>query len=71
MLRDNTQVNVVQIYIDPKTVELSAALHGILNATRITADRFPNARIKSIDVGNDCVRVETTGNESIAIPGNS
>lgn len=65
---ENAQLNVVQIYIDPKTVELSAALHSILNATMVAANRFPNTNIKSIDIGSDYVRVETTGNESITMP---
>jgi hypothetical protein len=50
--------HIVQIQIDPKTTELSAALHSILNATKIATDKFPNASIKTIDVENDFVRVE-------------
>jgi hypothetical protein len=60
----------VQICIDPKTVELSAALHGILHATQIAAEKFPNVSIKAINVGSNFIRVETTDSNHITVPGN-
>jgi hypothetical protein len=61
--------HIVQIQIDPKTTELSAAFHGILNATKVAADKFPNANIKAINVGNDFVKVEIVGNNPLTISG--
>ncbi|MBI4734171.1 MAG: hypothetical protein HY779_05095 [Rubrobacteridae bacterium] len=59
--------NIVQIQIDPKTTRLSAAIHGILNATRMASSALPNETIKEIDVSNDCIRVKTTGNNFITM----
>jgi hypothetical protein len=54
--------HIVQIRIDPKTTELSSAFHGILNATKIAIDKFPNASIKTINVASDFIRVEIVDN---------